>query len=114
MEGNHNPPQDEHSADRVAEEALAYHSAEPDADSWQDEPAIVLDRITFNPGQMTGRPCIRGLRITVGTIIGLFAAGATRAEVLEAYPFLDGEDIRQALLYAASRCSNERIVVAHE
>ncbi len=62
-----------------------------------------LDRITWNPAVMGGKPCIRGIRMTVGAIIGLLAAGRTTAEVLAAYPFLEEEDIRQALQYAAWR-----------
>jgi uncharacterized protein (DUF433 family) len=60
-----------------------------------------LDRITFEPGKMGGRACIRGMRITVGTIVGLVAEGETTAAILEAYPDLELEDIRQALAYAA-------------
>jgi uncharacterized protein (DUF433 family) len=60
-----------------------------------------FDRITFEPGKMGGRACIRGLRITVSTIVGLLAEGETSAAILEAYPDLEPEDIRQALAYAA-------------
>jgi uncharacterized protein (DUF433 family) len=60
-----------------------------------------FDRITFEPGKMGGRACIRGLRITVSTIVGLVAEGETTAAILEAYPDLEPEDIRQALAYAA-------------
>jgi uncharacterized protein (DUF433 family) len=59
-----------------------------------------LPRITRDPAVMGGRPCIRGMRVTVGTIVGLLAAGRTHAEVLEAYPYLEPEDIRAALSYA--------------
>jgi uncharacterized protein (DUF433 family) len=62
-----------------------------------------LDRITFNPEVMGGKPCIRGLRVTVGTIVGLFAAGRTKDEILKLYPYLEPEDIDQALAYAAWR-----------
>jgi len=62
-----------------------------------------LDRITFNQEVMGGKPCIRGLRITVGTIVGLIAAGRTKDEVLKLYPYLEPEDIDQALAYAAWR-----------
>ncbi len=58
-------------------------------------------RITVNPKQMGGVPCIRGLRIPVATIIGMIADGMSDAEILSAYPDLDQEDIREALLYAA-------------
>jgi uncharacterized protein (DUF433 family) len=60
-----------------------------------------FDRITFEPGKMGGRACIRGMRITVGTIVGLVAEGETTEAILAAYPDLEPEDIRQALAYAA-------------
>ena len=56
-----------------------------------------LDRITQEPDIMGGRPCIRGLRVTVGTIVGLLAAGHEQDEVLAAYPYLERDDIRAAL-----------------
>ena len=62
-----------------------------------------IDRITVDPTVMGGRPCIRGLRVTVGTIVGLVAAGRARDEILSMYPYLEGEDIRAALEYAAWR-----------
>lgn len=62
-----------------------------------------LDRITMNPAVMGGKPCVRGLRITVGMIVGLLAAGRTRDEILKAYPLLEPEDIAQSLSYAAWR-----------
>jgi uncharacterized protein (DUF433 family) len=62
-----------------------------------------LDRITFDPAVMGGRPCIRGMRVTAGMIVGLLAAGRSRQEVLQAYPYLEDEDISQALAYAAWR-----------
>ncbi len=62
-----------------------------------------LDRITFDSAQMGGKPCIRGLRVTVGTIVGLIASGKTSDEILEAYPYLEAQDLKQALLYAAWR-----------
>ncbi len=62
-----------------------------------------LERITFDPKVMGGKPCIRGLRVTVGMILGLLAAGHTHEGVLKAYPYLEAEDIRQALAYAAWR-----------
>ena len=58
-------------------------------------------RITSNPAQMGGVPCIRGLRIPVATIIGLLAQGMSRAQVLADYPDLEPEDIEEALRYAA-------------
>jgi uncharacterized protein (DUF433 family) len=60
-----------------------------------------FERITFEPGKMGGRACIRGLRITVGLIVSLIAEGASWEEILTDYPDLEREDIRQALAYAA-------------
>lgn len=62
-----------------------------------------LNRITFDPNVMGGKPCIRGLRVTVGTIVGLIAAGHTHEEILRSYPYLEEEDLGQALTYAAWR-----------
>lgn len=56
-----------------------------------------LARITFDPEVMGGRPCIRGLRVTVGTIVGLVATGHSMADIVRAYPYLEEEDIREAL-----------------
>jgi len=63
----------------------------------------LLQRITRDPAVMGGRPCIRGMRVTVGTVVGLLAAGRTREEILQAYPYLEADDIRAALSYAAWR-----------
>lgn len=63
----------------------------------------VLDRITFNPKMMGGKPCIRGMRVTAGTLVGLVAAGHSKEEILDLYPYLEREDIDQALSYAAWR-----------
>jgi uncharacterized protein (DUF433 family) len=62
-----------------------------------------IERITFNPGVMGGKPCIRGMRVTVGTVVGLMASGRSRAEILQLYPYLEDDDITQALTYAAWR-----------
>jgi uncharacterized protein (DUF433 family) len=62
-----------------------------------------LERITFNPEIMGGKPCIRSLRVTVGMIVGLLAAGRTREEILKLYPYLEPADVEQALSYAAWR-----------
>ena len=58
-------------------------------------------RRRLDPEVMGGRPCVRGLRVTVGTIVGLVASGHTHAEILQAYPYLEEADIREALAYAA-------------
>lgn len=60
-------------------------------------------RITFDRAVMGGKPCIRGMRVTAGTILGLLAAGRTAEEILDLYPYLEREDIQAALEYAAWR-----------
>lgn len=72
-----------------------------------------LDRITFNQDIMGGKPCIRGLRVTVGTIVGLIASGHDRKDVLNLYPYLDTEDIDQALAYAAWRAEEIDVPLVH-
>ncbi len=59
------------------------------------------DRITVEPDKMGGVPCIRGLRVPVATVVGMVAEGMTTEEILEAYPYLERDDIREALEYAA-------------
>jgi uncharacterized protein (DUF433 family) len=68
-----------------------------------------LDRITFDPLIMGGKPCLRGMRVTVGTIVGLIASGYSKSDILKSYPYLDGEDIRQALSYAAWRVEEREV-----
>ena len=60
-----------------------------------------LDRITFDPAIMGGRACIRGMRITVALVLNLVANGMSAAEIIDAYPYLEVEDIQQSLRYAA-------------
>lgn len=73
-----------------------------------------FDRITHNPAVMGGKPCIRGMRVTVGMIVGMMGAGHTKAHLLELYPYLEPEDIDQALAYAAWRVSEREIaLVSH-
>jgi len=62
-----------------------------------------LKRITFDHRIMGGKPCIRGMRVTVGMIVGLVASGYAKQEILEMYPYLEAEDIDEALQYAAWR-----------
>ncbi|MDL1979064.1 MAG: DUF433 domain-containing protein [Deltaproteobacteria bacterium] len=64
---------------------------------------ISLTRITFDPDIMGGKPCIRGMRVTVGAIVGLIASEHTKGEILELYPYLEAKDIDEALAYAAWR-----------
>jgi uncharacterized protein (DUF433 family) len=62
---------------------------------------MTFTRITTNPHQMGGVPCLRGLRIPVATVVGMIADGMTIGEILDAYPDLEAADVREALLYAA-------------
>ena len=62
-----------------------------------------FERITHNPAVMGGKPCIRGLRVTVSTILGLLASGHSRERILEAYPYLEAADMDAVLAYAAWR-----------
>lgn len=71
-----------------------------------------LDRITFDPRVMGGKPCLRGLRVTVGAVVGLVASGHDQTEILHLYPYLEAEDIRQALAYAAWRAEEIEVDIA--
>lgn len=71
-----------------------------------------LQRITHDPNVMGGKPCIRGMRVTVGTILGLMASGRSEAEILAAYPYLELDDIRESLEYAAWRVEEIDVPVA--
>jgi uncharacterized protein (DUF433 family) len=71
-----------------------------------------FERITFDPAVMGGKPCIRGMRVTVGTIVGLLATGHTEADILKAYPYLEPEDLRAALAYAAWRTEEKDVPLA--
>lgn len=68
-----------------------------------------FDRITFDSAVMGGKACIRGLRVTVGMIVGLLAVGRTRDEILKAYPYLESADLDQALSYAAWRVDEREV-----
>ena len=69
-----------------------------------------LTRITRDPRVMGGKPCIRGMRVTVGTVVGLLAAGRTREEILREYPYLEAEDIAEALSYDAWRAEKAEVL----
>jgi len=71
-----------------------------------------LSRITVDPGIMGGKPCLRGMRVTVGTVVGLLASGHSRDEILKLYPYLESEDITEALAYAAWRSEEFEVPVA--
>ena len=71
-----------------------------------------LTRITFDSKIMGGKPCIRGMRVTVGMIVGLIAAGHSFEEILQAYPYLEEEDLRESLRYAAWRVEEIEVPLA--
>lgn len=70
-----------------------------------------FDRITQRPDVMGGKACIRGMRVTVGMIVGQIGAGHTIEAILSDYPYLEREDIMQALLYAAWRAEEREIIL---
>ncbi len=70
-------------------------------------------RITIDPAKCTGKPCIRGLRFPVSRLLGLLAAGETKDTICHAYPYLEPEDIDEALRYAASLAEEETVEFLH-
>lgn len=74
----------------------------------------ILKRITFDPEIMGGKPCVRGMRVTVGMILGLLASGHSKPEILEMYPYLESEDIDEALQYAAWRVEEIEVPIGTE
>ena len=70
---------------------------------------MMFKRITVNPEVFGGKPCIRNLRFPVSRLLGLLASGETREAILKAYPYLESEDIDEALMYAASLAEEEVI-----
>ena len=71
----------------------------------------LLDRITFNPRQCGGRPCIRGMRIRVKDVLEMLAGGATEEEILHDFPYLEAEDIRACLEYASAQIDHAVVMV---
>lgn len=77
------------------------------------EPVMeIMDRITVDSEVMGGKPCIRGLRITVGMLVGLISAGRSVEDIVAAYPLLESADVRQALAYAAWRAEEIEVPLA--
>ncbi len=66
-------------------------------------------RITFDPAVMGGKACIRGMRVTVGTVVGLLAEGTSPTDIVKAYPYLVPEDIEECLAYAAWRLEEREV-----
>jgi len=75
-------------------------------------PDTRFDRITVDPAVMAGKPCIRGLRFPVSRLLGLLAAGESEEAILAEYPYLEPEDIRAALAYAAALAEEEVVELA--
>ena len=73
-----------------------------------------LARITRDPRVMGGKPCIRGMRVTVGTIVGMVASGRTNEEILREYPYLETEDVAEALSYAAWRAEEVEVPLGQQ
>jgi uncharacterized protein (DUF433 family) len=71
-----------------------------------------LSRITLDPAVMGGKACIRGMRVTVGMILGLLASTRSREEILKSYPYLEADDIDQALAYTAWRVEEREVPLA--
>lgn len=72
----------------------------------------LLDRITIEPGKMAGRPCIRGMRIRVSDVLDMLAGGATQEQILQDYPYLEADDIRASLAYAAAQLGHTVVLAA--
>ena len=70
-----------------------------------------IHRITLNPNIMGGKPCIRGMRVTVGTLTGLLASGITHQEILTEYPYLEEADIRAALMFSSRRAQEMEVLL---
>ena len=71
----------------------------------------ILERITINPKVMSGKPCIRGMRVTVANVLRLLAAGNTSERLLAAYPYLEAADINACILYASLRVDEEELPI---
>jgi len=76
------------------------------------EVGVKFARITVDPDVCTGKPCIRGVRFPVSRLLGLLAAGETKESILKAYPYLEPEDIDEALLYGAYLAEEETVELA--
>ena len=72
-----------------------------------------LQRITIDPGVMGGKPCIRGMRVTVGVIVESISAGRTLQDLLADFPYLEEQDIREALAFAASLAQGREVRLAN-
>ncbi len=75
---------------------------------------LEFDRITIDPNVMGGKPCLRGRRVTVGMIVGQIASGSSVADLLVDYPYIEEEDVTQALRYAAWRAEEREVPLSTE
>lgn len=89
-----------------------YTSAGPDRRVRYDDNVLGFHHITMDPEVMGGKPCIRGMRVTVGMIVEALAAGRTVAELLADFPYLEEQDIREALAFAARLAQGHEIRLA--
>jgi uncharacterized protein (DUF433 family) len=96
-------PGGEHYDSTTASPLPEPHPAQGKPSACSYDRPMAFPRISHDPAVMGGKPCIRGLRITVGTIVGLVASGSSRERILQAYPLLEPADIDEALAYAAWR-----------
>ncbi len=90
-------------------------TSSPDIGKWAGKgygSVMVFARITIDPEVCTGKPCIRGLRFPVARLLGLLAAGETREKILKDYPYLEPEDIDEALRYASFLADEETVELA--
>ena len=93
------------------------HFGPPETDALDYVPqdtvmSSMTDRITFNPKQCGGKPCIRGMRIRVSDVLDMLAGGATRADILRDFPYLENDDITAALQYAAAASRGHTVIAA--
>lgn len=79
---------------------------------WQESPMDLLSRITFNPEQCGGRPCIRGYRLRVSDVLDMLSTGMSEAQILEEYEFLEPDDLRASLAYAARQLDHPVLIPA--
>jgi uncharacterized protein (DUF433 family) len=82
------------------------------AENLEVKKSMKFERITVDPNVCTGKPCIRGLRFPVSRLLGLLASGETKETILTAYPYLEAEDIDEALRYAAFLAEEETVEFA--
>ena len=101
-------------AKALAEGSIFMYSSNKKKHTLMEVEMATLARITFDSKLMGGKPCIRGMRVTVGTIVGLVASGHSKEDILRLYPYLEPADIDEALIYAAWRVEEIDVPLARE